>query len=150
MASTIPGKAIRNNLYGIRVDRAAAVLPATATQTIFTVAGGRVLITTLVGEVTTATTATATTLAVNLVGSVNGLTQVVCSATSVASLTVGTEYAFTALATAPTIGAAFNQNNETVFTPGVVQAVTSATNTGAMKWTVFYIPLDDGASVVAA
>jgi hypothetical protein len=150
MASQVPGRALRNNVYGFKVERAAAVLPATTTQTIFTISGGRVLLTLLAAEVTTVTSATATTLAVNLVGSVNGLTQVLANATSVASLSLGTEYAFAALASAPTIGAAFNQNNETVLTPGVIQAVTSATNTGAMKWTIMFIPLDDGATVTAA
>lgn len=147
MASQIAGKLLRNNIYGTKLERAAAVLPATTTTTYFTITGGRILLTTLVGEVTTATSATATTLAVNLVGSVNGLTQVLCNATSVASLTLGTDYAFSALAGAPVIGAAFNQNNETVLTPGTIQFVTSATNTGAFRWTLMYIPLDDGATV---
>ena len=147
MTSQIAGKLLRNNIYGTKLERAAAVLPATATATYFTITGGRIILTTLVGEVTAATGATATTLAVNLVGSINGLTQVLCNATSVTSLSLGTAYAFAALATAPTIGAAFNQNNETVLTPGVIQFVTSATNTGSFRWTLMYIPLDDGATV---
>lgn len=147
MASQIAGKLLRNNIYGTKLERVAATLPATTTTTYFTITGGRILLTTLVGEVTTATGATATTLAVNLVGSVNGLTQVLCNATSVTSLSLGTDYAFSALASAPVIGAAFNQNNETVLTPGTIQFVTSATNTGAFRWTLMYIPLDDGATV---
>jgi hypothetical protein len=31
-----------------------------------------------------------------------------------------------------------------------VRITTDATNTGAMKWSVTYIPLDDGAVVTAA
>lgn len=150
MASQISGKALRNNVYGTKVERAAATLPATATQTIFNVTGGRVLLTTLTGESVVATGATANTIAVNLVGSINGLTAGLVTATDFTSKSVGTEFAFSALAAAATVGAAFNQNNETVLTPGAIQITTSATNTGTVKWTLMYIPLDDGATVTAA
>ena len=149
MASQISGKLLLANIYGRKVERAAQTLPATATQTIFTISGGRVLLTTLAGEVVSATGATATNITINLVGSVNGLTVALATATAATSLTVGTEFAFAALGSAATVGAAFNQNNETILTPGNIQIVTSATNTGTVKWTLLYIPLDDGASVVA-
>jgi hypothetical protein len=32
---------------------------------------------------------------------------------------------------------------------GAISITTSATNTGAFKWTLTYVPLDDGASVAA-
>lgn len=150
MASQISGKLLRNNVYGVKVERAAATLPATATGTIYTITGGRILLTTLVGESVTATGATATTITVNAVGSVNGLTTALATATDFTSKTAGTEFAFSTLGGAATVGGAFNQNNETVITPGTIQIVTSATNTGTVKWTLMYIPLDDGATVTAA
>ncbi len=33
---------------------------------------------------------------------------------------------------------------------GTIKLNTSATNTGATKWSIYWVPLDDGASVVAA
>lgn len=150
MASQVPGRALRNNVYGFKVERAAATLPATGTQTIFNVTGGRILLTTLVGESVTATGATATTITVNAVGSINAITTALATATDFTSKTAGTEFAFSTLGGAATVGGAFNQNNETVVTPGTIQLVTSATNTGTVKWTLMFIPLDDGATVTAA
>lgn len=150
MASMISGKALLANIYGRKVERATATLPATGTQTIYNITGGRVLLTTLVGEATVATGATTNTITVNLVGSVNGLTVALATASDFTSRSVGTEFAFSALASAATVGAAFNQNNETILTPGAIQIVTSATNTGSVKWTLMFIPLDDGATVAAA
>ena len=51
-------------LLGIHVVKAAATLPATTTQTIFTVAGGRCLVSLLLGEVTTIVQAQANNLKV--------------------------------------------------------------------------------------
>ena len=43
----------RQQMFGAKVDRAAASLPQTAQTAYFTVAGGRVLVTAIIGEVTT-------------------------------------------------------------------------------------------------
>src|SRR4051812_37156824 len=59
--TTATSLGIRLAQLGIKVDRTAATLPASTTTTYFTVAGGRVLITGLVGEVTTIVQAQATT-----------------------------------------------------------------------------------------
>src|SRR4051812_15927533 len=53
MATGIPGNQIRRLEYGVKVDRAAATIPATTTTTLFTVTGGRIILTGLIGEVTT-------------------------------------------------------------------------------------------------
>lgn len=152
MSSQISGKALLLANYGATVQRTAAVLPATTTATIYTVTGGRVLLLALLGEVTTVMTATATNLNVTLVPTAAGVTSVspIVADTSVASLAVGAQFAFTALNTAATTGGVANQGNETYLVPGLIRITTSATNTGAMKWTLLYIPVDNGASVTAA
>jgi hypothetical protein len=61
MASQIAGNLSRRNTYGIKVDRAAAVLPATGNQTLYTITG-RIILTTFIAEVTTVMSATATNL----------------------------------------------------------------------------------------
>lgn len=150
MASQISGKAQLRNNFGIKVERAAAVLPATATQTIFTVSGGRVIITGIVGEVTTVCSATATTVLIEAVGTASAVASSLHTATAVTSLAVGNMFTPTAQGAAAQTGSAVSLNNETVVPTGIVRITTSATNTGAMKWLVTYIPLDDGASIAAA
>src|SRR3954471_21373148 len=61
MSNLIKGKTLRKERFGLKVDRTAAVLP-TAQAALFTVAGGRVIVTGLIGEVTTVCDGTATTL----------------------------------------------------------------------------------------
>lgn len=149
MASMIPAKAIRSSLYGLRAERAAAVLPATGNQTLFTITGGRIIITGLIGEFTVAASATATNLKVTAVGGGGGTTDLAADA-AVASLPVGALFSPSTVGAAAQIGAAVTQNNEVVVGPGSLRATTSATNTGAVKWTLTYIPLDDGATVTVA
>src|SRR3954463_7944474 len=96
MATMVPGKAGLQNTYGRKVERAAQVLPATGAVTIFNVTG-RVIITTLIGEVTTATSATATNLKIDAVGTASGITTPLVINTLVTSLTVGNEFCFTTL-----------------------------------------------------
>jgi len=150
MASEISGKAQLRNNFGIKVERAAAVLPATGNQTIFTVAGGRVIVTGIVGEVTTVMTATATNVKVTAVGTTSTVATDMCANTAVTSLAVGNLFAATTPGSAGQTGSAVSLNNETVVPVGVIRITTDATNTGAMKWLITYIPLDTGASITAA
>jgi len=149
MATMVSGKSHRELTQGFRVDRAAAVLPATTVQTIFTVTG-RVIITTLIGEVTTVCSATATNLKIDAVGTASGVTTALVVNSLVTSLTVGTQYCYTTLGGSASISAAVNQGNETIMPTGTIRITTDATNTGAMRWTCTYIPLDDGANIVFA
>lgn len=150
MSAGVAGKSLRNMNYGTRVFRAGAVLPATGNQTIFTVTG-RCIITSLIGEVTTVMSATATNLKVTAVGTASAVATDVTADTAVASLAVGNLYSISGLAaTAAAVGSSVQQNNEIIVPTGIIRITTSATNTGAMSWTILYVPLDDGASIVAA
>lgn len=151
MASMIPGKAIRNAIYGIRVDRVAAVLPATGNSTLFTIAGGRIILTGIIGEVTTVASATATNIKLTSVSTaIGGAGTDLATNVAITSAAVGTLYSPTAIGAAGQIGATVTQNNEEILPIGLIRLTTDATNTGAMKWTVLYIPFDDGATVTAA
>src|SRR5687768_10580384 len=55
MSVVNPGGAFLKSAFGIRVEKATGTLAAT-TVALFTVAGGKVLVTSIVGEVTTAIT----------------------------------------------------------------------------------------------
>lgn len=142
--------------WGLKVEEPAAVLPATGTGHIFTVAGGKVFVTALIGTCTTVCTATATTVSIGTTpttgtASATGL----CTATAVTSSEVGTLCSLPggakgALVVGANAGVGVQAAGDTAYvvSPGTIDIVTSATNTGAFRWTLFYQPLDDGATVV--
>lgn len=154
MTVMISGDQLRTLLLGTKVDRATAALPATATGALFNVTGGRVMITSIVGEVTTAIQAQAN--AIKLVatpsgsGSVNDLSGTVESN----ALGVGGLLGITGLAADAMVkstgGGVSNLRNPIVAAVGAIGLNTAATNTGSIKWSLTYIPLDNGASVAAA
>lgn len=150
MATQIQGKQLLLANYGPTSARAAAVLPATATGTLFNVVGGNVIITSLVGQVVTVMTATATNLKLNILNTATAGNADISTNLAVTSLASGTLLGF------PTIGSAMtgtvwaSQNNEFVLGAGSIRAITDATNTGTVKWYCNYISLDPGAYVVAA
>ncbi len=151
MSAGVAGKSLRNINYGARVFRAGATLPATGNQTIFNVTGGRVIITSLIGEVTTVMSATATNVKVTAVGTASGVATDMTANAAVTSLAVGNLYSISGVSgTAAAVGSSVQQNNEVIVPVGIIRATTDATNTGAMSWTVTYVPLDDGAAVTAA
>jgi hypothetical protein len=156
MASGVPGVQLRRLLLGTKVEEPAAVLPATATGHLFTVSGGRVVVTSLVGQCTTVCTSTATTVSVGhtpLSGTAS--TTALATATAVTSAEVGSLVSLPitkgALLVNVLAGGAAQApgSGGYVVPPGTIDITTSATNTGAFKWTLTYVPLDDGATVVA-
>lgn len=156
MSTLIAADQIRSLLVGIKVARATAALPQTAAGSLFTVSGGKVLITSLVGEVTTViqTQADATKLTFDPVDA--GATQDLCATTDITADAVGTIYSITGTpATALQDALNFLPPNKglaqpIVLKPGAILLDCAASNTGSVKWDLTYIPLDNGASVVAA
>lgn len=153
-ATSVDPQAFTSVGLGFRVDKTSATLPATTTQNIFTVAGGRVLIKGLLGEVTTIIQAQATTLKVTAaptVGTAVDLTSTVDINAKEAGTLLLAECDGTALVAA-NAGAGMSGIGEpfAIVNTGVIRIATGATSTGATKWTLWYVPLDEGASVVSA
>lgn len=144
--------AFRKALFGLKVDRATAALPATTSGSLFAVTGGRVLITSIVGEVTTVLGATVTNLKLRSAPT-TGTAVDLCANLAVANKEAGTLFGITGtFATAlvgANAGATVVPSNPVVVPIGNIQATTDATNTGSVKWSVTYVPLDDGATVTA-
>lgn len=148
------GAAMRRDVYGIRVDRATAVTPATTHTAYFTISGGRIILTALVGEVTVAGDGTASSLkwaSYPTTGSSGDL----CAATAITSKEIGTLLGITGLVTdAMLVANAFYtpiMYRQQVIPIGALHLDASGSNgTASIKWSLFYIPLDDGASVAAA
>ena len=145
------GKARRKALLGVKLDRATAVLPATTYGALFTITGGRVILTSLVGEVTTICSATATNLKITATPTTGTAVDVTANL-AIASKEVGCLFGIGVFAAA-TIGA--NAGATTLPLPviipiGTLGLTTSATNTGSVKWSATYIPYDDDAEMTVA
>ena len=149
MATQVPGKSLLLANYGTTVNRAAAALPATTTTAIFSVTGGRVLVTNICGQVATALGATVTTVAINYLNTASTANLDIAAAVAVTSAAVGTMYGVPSVGSAGVVAAYVVQNNEFILPTGSIRLTTSATNTGTMTWSISYIPLDAGAAVVA-
>jgi hypothetical protein len=145
--------AVSNVILGLRVDRATATLPQTTAGALFNVVGGRVAIMGILGEVTTAiqNQANNTKLTAN---PTTGTSVDLCAVLSIANDEVGCLYGITGLATDALVGA--NAGSAPLpYRPiavnvGTIDLDCAASNTGSVKWSIWYIPLDDGAYVTAA
>ena len=140
--------------FGILVEKAAADLPQTASDDLFTVIGGRVRAY-IMGEVTEVIetqlnntnlefTPTAAT------GAANDL----CGVLNITADVVGTQYVITG-----TAGDAMVDTGTTgwhlkrasiILDAGTVELHCAASNTGQTRWLLWYTPIDAGAYVEAA
>ena len=140
-------------LQGIKVSRATDTLPASAAKALFTIAGGRVLLLGIVGEVTTAiqNQACNTKLTAN---PTTGTDVDICAVLSIANDEVGCLYGITGLFSDAMVGsnagAGVWPRNPVVLPAGTLDLSTAATNTGSVKWDLWYVPLDTSATVTAA
>lgn len=147
------GLALRRLFLGTKVERATATLPQTTAAAIFNILGGRIILTSIVGEVTTLiqTQANATKLTSN---PTTGTSVDMCATLDITADEVGCLYGITGLPSDALVG------TNAGFAPipyrhqclpvGTIDLDCAASNTGSVKWTLTYIPLDDGAYVEAA
>lgn len=159
MSVIVQGYQLRALELGTQVIKGPSVLPASTTSTLYTVAGGAVLITSFLGLCTTVCTATATTLSVGTAPTAGTASHTgITTATAVTSSEVGTWVGLGATAGGALIvggangagasgGFAQGLQLPVVVSAGTITLTTSATNTGAFKWYLTYVPLDTGASV---
>lgn len=146
MTTLISGNETRTILLGNRVQRSTGTL-TNATIPIFTVAGGLVMLTSLVGRVTVALT----------VANTYGLQHNPTLGTTVALGTaadLGTTDTAAGEILVPVLGAALavgskSQPARIILDSGQIESISSGTD-GAILWALTYVPIDDGASVVAA
>lgn len=158
MSVLVQGDQIRAITLGILVSKATGTVANGATS-LFTIAGGRVLITSLVGRVTTAIGSTTSNCKLVYNPTAAGTSFDMCTAVDIASDAVEQTYYITgsvASTGALLVGGAVGQANP-VFEDGyLVQAGVIEQNLsadpvgGAITWSVTYVPYDVGASLVAA
>jgi hypothetical protein len=153
--------------YGALVTGAAKTLPASGSGDIFTVTGGRVVITSITGVVSTVIQNQACTLSVGHKPT-GGSSQVatLATATSIIAAALGTSIAAapfsggspaalaviapTAVVPGTDLGVALTAGGLALVPAGTIQVTTSATNTGAIIYSISYVPYDVGATITAA
>lgn len=153
MSTVLSGNQMRNLVLGSApVLKSTGTLAAT-TVALYTIAGGRVMITSMYGLVTTSiTVANSYKLQMN---PTTGDTQDLCAATDIGSTDTlaGSILQFgLATTTAPakliSVGYGTARLN-TVVPVGQIEHVSAGTD-GVISWYVTWIPMDDGATLVAA
>lgn len=143
-------------MLGVRVSKAAANLPQGTTQDLFTVSGGRVLVTLLYGQVGTILGAVANDLAIWVDPTAAGTTYIIASAVEGNALEAnsflvvegdGTALMITGKAGA---GPIISGTGRFICPTGTIQLKAVGSTTGTTAWECWYLPLDDGALVASA
>lgn len=160
MSNLVKNKDTRLITLGIKVAGAAKTVPQNATQTVFTVTGGRIFVSALYGLVSTViggTTPAAKYIATPTTGTANDM----CTALTITTDEVGMMWQLPSAVGSSLIGAASTGKSGSVsgntgglcgqiVAPGTIGFnVSAADATGAVVHTLVYIPLDDLASVAA-
>lgn len=149
MSAGIPGAGLRKAQLGNRVTKSTGTLSA-ASIPLFTISTGVVLLTSLVGRVTTAVTvANSSKIQFN---PTLGTTVDLCGALDIGTTdTVVGELLSLSLvkADAMFLGAAALKGPGVPLSVGQIEQVSAGTD-GVILWTATWIPLEDGASLVAA
>jgi hypothetical protein len=150
MAAAIPGRQLRQLNFGFQLTKAAAALPQTALGTIFTVAGGRIVILGLVGQVGTVIQSQANAIKFISTPTV-GTAADMCATKDINALEAGALLTITGLQSDAMYGVSAGQSRLALYNQvipvGTIGLNTAASNTGTIGWTLQWLPLDDGASV---
>lgn len=152
MSAIISGDQLRTIMFGTAVSKTYTPL-VVETKTLFNVTGGKVLITSIVGEVTTVITV-ANTVKLQANPTV-GATKDLVAATDIGTTDTpaGNLLGFQGLTgdsilTGP--GAVPTLKQPIVVSVGTIEQVTATGADGGITWTLTYVPLDNGAAVAAA
>lgn len=160
MTTMIKNADVRTIAMGISVQGAAKAVAQAATQTVFTVSGGRIWVALLYGQVSTViggTTPAVKYVATPTTGSANDM----CTALTITTDEVGMMWQLPSAVGSALIGAASTGKSGSVsgntggmcgqiVAPGTIGFnVSAADATGAVIHTLVYVPLDVGSQVVA-
>ena len=155
MTTLIQGPQLRTEQFGIQVIKAAQALPQTATATLATVSGGAVMVTSMLGLVTTVIGGTATNLSLGTAPTVGTTsTTGIAAAAAITSKEAGTWVVpLVSVGVGGTLVVATN-GGTAVFLPtpfivpaGTITWTTSASTTGQMRWYFTWVALDNGAGL---
>lgn len=137
------------------IERPTASLPQTTAAGLFRITGGKIRILSIVGEVTTVIQTQTNNTKLQFASASPGATTDLCAVLDITAKAVGSLFSITGtLATAMKV----TTNNMVVpaddlaspglvIGPGDIKLSCSASNTGAVKWTVNYEAVDQGANI---
>lgn len=149
MSVIVQGSQLRNLLFGnAPISKGTGTLAA-STVALFTIAGGRVAVTSLFGVVTTSiTVANSYKLQINPTA---GDTSDIVAATDIGTTdtTAGTIIGFDGAPASSIVKGAGGLARPLFLPVGQIEHVSAGTD-GAITWYLTYVPYDDGATVVAA
>lgn len=138
-------------ILGKRVERASATLPASTATPYFTVSGGPILLTQIYGVVTTVVQAQACNAKL-IANPTTGSDVDLCAVLNITGAAAGSFLTITG-----TVGDAMLnlvavkvQALGLIVPVGSIDFSCSATNTGATRWVLHYVPLEADSAVVAA
>jgi hypothetical protein len=147
-------KAVSAINLGLRVDKAAISLAVISTKDLFTVAGGSCVILGLVGESTTGQAAGANNanfVSTPTVGTAVAMSGAVCD---IASAEIGGHISLVGVlatnAAMTNAGAAAMMTTPILVPEGVIGIATDANTAGSWKFSIWYLPAEEGAYIVAA
>jgi hypothetical protein len=145
--------ALMSTHLGIKVDRDTATLPQGTSGALFNIVGGRVAMTQILGEVTTVIGGNASNHSLQM-NPTTGTTSPICAVVASASKEAGTLISITGTVgdamLADDAGGVGMQSRPVALPVGDLELLTSGNNTGSIKWSMWYVPIDDGAYVTAA
>jgi hypothetical protein len=144
----------------VKVSQPAVALPASTTGQLFRVKNGRVMVRLLLGEVTTviqnqACNTKISSKRLDSASAAVGTAVDIAANVDIANKEVGSFYFVEGDGTAGVLalagGSLIGTNSGQWIAPqGEIYVTTAATNTGAMKWDLWFQPIDPGAYVEAA
>lgn len=136
--------------------RQAAALPQTTDVALFRITGGKIRVLGIVGEVTTVIQNQANNTKLKFNPSGVGADVDLCAVLNIANDAVGTLYSITGdFSDAMLDGLWAVETDSTmeaggvILGPGDIELDCAASNTGAVKWTLNWEPVDEGANVAA-
>lgn len=140
---------------GKSVDKATSALPQTASKNLFTVSGGRIILTQLIGEVTAQIGAFANSTHIRHTPAGGAAADLCAAGTDVNNDAVGVYYGMTGVVTDAMlkgVGIVAGQTMPLILAAGTisVRCLGNDGGGGSVKWTIKYIPLDEAAVVIAA
>ena len=138
---------------GQTTERATAVLTA-ATVPIFTISGGRIKVTQIIGEITTAIQVLATNVSLSAIPTV-GTARALCVPTNISGYALGDLLGIDGINTSALLppvssGVVEAQTMGVIVQEGVINVISNSAPTGSIKWTLKWVPIDEGAAVAAA
>jgi len=149
--SLVQDSVVRASL-GYAVPHDPETLPQAAAGSLFQVEGGRVLVTSLVGEVTVAVGAGANNTKL-VFSPTTGADQDLCAVVDIDAAAVGSQLTVTGTPTDAMVSSTYIANpvlaNPLMLMTGTVDLDCSGSATGEITWHVHFLPLDSGAAIRA-